>query len=99
MKQEAIDANALNHLLATMSFEPVIAEKAPFVCEEKAGTSKFWCACGLSKNQPYCDGAHKREGTGMNPLKTEFSEDKKGAWCRCKHTRTPPFCDGTHRTC
>ncbi|HMU85530.1 MAG TPA: CDGSH iron-sulfur domain-containing protein [Leptospiraceae bacterium] len=82
-----------------MSFKPVIAEKAPFVCEEKQGTTKFWCACGLSQNQPYCDGSHKREKTGMSPVKVEFSEDKKVAWCRCKQTKTPPFCDGSHRSC
>jgi CDGSH-type Zn-finger protein len=60
-----------------------------------AGTY-YWCACGNSKNQPFCDGAHK--GTGFTPKQVVIAEAKKVAWCACKHSKNPPFCDGTHRT-
>ena len=74
--------------------KPVIAQKKPYIIEEEPGT-KFWCACGRSKNQPYCDGSHK--GTGITPVKVEITEKKKVAWCGCKHSVKGAFCDGSHR--
>ena len=56
----------------------------------------YWCACGRSKAQPFCDGSHK--GTEFTPLKVEITENKTVAWCQCKHTKTPPFCDGSHHS-
>lgn len=75
--------------------EPKIAQKGPFVREEKPGTY-YWCACGLSKGQPYCDGSHKV--TDFKPVAVTIEEEKKVAWCGCKHTKNGCFCDGTHRT-
>ncbi len=77
--------------------EPKIAQKAPYVREEEPG-KKFWCACGHSENQPYCDGSHARSGTGIRPLSIEITEKKTVAWCGCKHSKNKPFCDGTHKT-
>ena len=59
-----------------------------------AGKTYFWCACGLSAKQPFCDGSHK--GTGFTPL--QYVADRSGLvfFCRCKHTARPPLCDGTH---
>jgi CDGSH-type Zn-finger protein len=74
---------------------PNIAQKGPFVMDMAAGTY-WWCACGRSKNQPFCDGSHK--GTGFTPMKVDLTEAKKVAWCGCKHSKNAPFCDGTHRT-
>jgi CDGSH-type Zn-finger protein len=54
----------------------------------------FWCACGRSQGQPFCDGSHK--GTGFAPLKIEIAEAKTVAWCGCKHTHNGCFCDGSH---
>lgn len=74
--------------------EPVVAAKHPVVLELEAGTY-YWCQCGLSKNQPYCDGAHK--GGEFGPLKFTLEETKKVALCQCKVTGNAPFCDGKHK--
>lgn len=71
-----------------------IAAKAPVVLELEPGTY-YWCRCGHSKNQPYCDGAHK--GSGLAPLEFTIDEKKKYALCLCKHTAKEPFCDGKHK--
>ncbi|MBI4348255.1 MAG: CDGSH iron-sulfur domain-containing protein [Elusimicrobia bacterium] len=76
--------------------EPLCPQKAPYVKDETPGT-KAWCSCGHSANQPYCDGSHARNNTGMRPVIENLTEAKKVAWCGCKRTGTPPFCDGTHR--
>ena len=73
--------------------DPDIAQKAPYAVELEAGTY-WWCACGRSKNQPFCDDSHK--GTEFAPLKIELSQAKKVAWCCCKHSAGKPFCDGSH---
>lgn len=73
--------------------KPIIAQKMPYVKDEKPG-KYYWCACGQSKNQPYCDGSHK--GTSFTPVLIEIAEAKKVAWCGCKMSANKPFCDGTH---
>lgn len=75
--------------------DPKIAQKSPIVLEMKPGTY-HWCACGLSANQPYCDGSHK--SCDIKPVAVEISEEKKVAWCACKHSKTGCFCDGTHKS-
>lgn len=75
--------------------KPIIAEKSPIKVAPEPGTH-FWCACGASKNQPYCDGSHK--GSGFSPVAFKIVEKKEIWLCRCKHTGNPPYCDGTHRT-
>jgi CDGSH-type Zn-finger protein len=74
--------------------EPMVAQKRPFEVEVKAGQRYFWCACGRSAGQPYCDGSHK--GTGLGPHM--FTPDADGVvyLCGCKATGTRPFCDGSH---
>lgn len=73
--------------------KPTIAQNSPIVVDCKEG-NYFWCSCGLSSKQPYCDGSHK--GTSFTPVKTVIESDKKVAWCGCKHSQNPPFCDGSH---
>jgi CDGSH-type Zn-finger protein len=74
--------------------EPTIAQKAPFEQELDAGTY-WWCACGKSQNQPFCDGSHK--GTDFEPVKFELAEKTKVWLCGCKHSSDRPFCDGSHK--
>lgn len=73
---------------------PVIAEKAPKALTLEPGTY-YWCACGKSANQPFCDGSH--QGTEFTPLPFDVSEKKEVWLCQCKHTKNKPYCDGTHR--
>lgn len=75
---------------------PIPAQKAPYGVELQQGKQYFWCACGRSKKQPFCDGSHK--GTGLAP-RPFVAEEAKTVWlCGCKSTKTQPFCDGTHKT-
>ena len=72
---------------------PKIAQASPLVLKAARGTY-WWCACGASKKQPFCDGSHK--GTGLAPMKVDILEENTVAWCGCKHTGNKPFCDGSH---
>ena len=72
---------------------PNIARLSPYVLEMQPG-KYAWCACGNSKNQPFCDGSHK--GTGFAPMIAEITETKRVAWCGCKHSGKKPYCDGSH---
>lgn len=73
---------------------PKIAACSPIVMELETG-DYWWCSCGLSSQQPFCDGSHK--GTGFGPEKVTIEHDKtKLALCNCKHTGNKPLCDGSH---
>ncbi|MDD2706411.1 MAG: CDGSH iron-sulfur domain-containing protein [Verrucomicrobiae bacterium] len=77
----------------TSEDKPVIAGRTPIILEMQPG-DYYWCACGRSKQQPFCDGSHR--GTGFKPIKTTITEVRTVAWCACKHSKNRPFCDGTH---
>ena len=70
-----------------------IAQKSPYVLDVVPGTY-WWCACGRSKKQPFCDGSHKE--TDITPIKFEIKQDSKVALCGCKQSKNKPFCDGSH---
>lgn len=76
--------------------EAVIAARAPIAIEVEAGKTYYWCACGRSANQPFCDGSHK--GGPFTPL--SFTPERSGQiWlCTCKRSHKAPLCDGTHKT-
>ena len=73
--------------------QPVIASKQPTVLKLQAG-EYWWCSCGKSANQPFCDGSHK--GSKFAPQKVELTEEKNIALCNCKQSENGAFCDGTH---
>ena len=72
-----------------------VAQKSPYMVEVEAGKIYHWCACGLSKKQPLCDGSHK--GSSFKPLTYIPAETKKVAMCGCKHSKNQPLCDGSHK--
>jgi CDGSH iron-sulfur domain-containing protein 3 len=78
-----------------MSDTPQIAQKNPYQVELREGKDYFWCACGLSAHQPYCDGSHKV--TTITPVKFTADATKTAYLCGCKHTANQPFCDGSHK--
>ncbi len=74
--------------------DPVPAQKSPYEVEVQAGRTYFWCACGLSKKQPFCDGSHS--GTDITPVKFKAEQAESVFFCGCKATDDKPLCDGTH---
>lgn len=74
--------------------EPDCADKKPAVLELEPG-SYWWCQCGKSASQPWCDGSHR--GTMFAPIEVTIAEKKRYAMCLCKRTGNPPYCDGTHK--
>ena len=76
--------------------EPNIAQKAPFPVDVTAGKKYFWCACGKSANQPFCDGSHS--DTEFTPVAYEADKDRTLYFCGSKRTAGAPLCDGTHNS-
>jgi CDGSH-type Zn-finger protein len=73
---------------------PKIADLKPMIKDLNEGETVYWCACGQSNNQPFCDGSH--QGTEFNPLPYTAEKTGKVPFCMCKHTKNPPRCDGSH---
>ena len=74
--------------------QPTVAQKAPYAVAVEAGKDYWWCACGNSKNQPFCDGSHK--GGPFVPMKYSATEAKTVYFCGCKQSANKPLCDGSH---
>ena len=77
-----------------MADDPVVAQKGPYQVELKEGQAYFYCRCGRSKRQPFCDGAHK--DTGIEPMRFVATSSGMFNICGCKTTGDEPFCDGSH---
>ncbi len=73
---------------------PVIAQKSPIPVELKKDETYYWCTCGKSSTQPFCNGVH--EGTSFKPMAFTAEKDGTAYLCACKYTKNPPYCDGTH---
>ncbi len=76
--------------------EPKSPQMAPYAIEVEAGKTYYWCACGESANQPFCDGSHK--GTDFEPISFNAEKTEKAFLCGCKKTANSPFCDGSHKS-
>ena len=74
--------------------DPKIAAKNPVGVELEEGRKYFFCTCGESTNQPFCDGSHK--GTDFAPMPFTAEKTGKAFLCQCKRTGNSPFCDGSH---
>ena len=74
--------------------DPKRASDTPYPVEVESGKSYFWCACGRSNNQPFCDGSHKV--TSFEPVEVTPDESRTVFFCGCKNSGNKPFCDGTH---
>ena len=74
--------------------KPIVAAKEPFAVEVEAGKKYFWCTCGRSDKQPFCDGSHK--DTDFTPLMWKADSSGTKYFCGCKATDRQPFCDGSH---
>lgn len=74
---------------------PEIPQKSPYGVEVEEGKTYYWCACGRSGKQPFCDGSHK--GTEFSPLAYTAEKSAKVFLCGCKHSTDKPFCDGSHK--
>jgi CDGSH-type Zn-finger protein len=75
--------------------EPVRAADGPFGIAVESGKTYFWCSCGKSSKQPFCDGSHK--GSEFSPVKYTAESDTKLFFCGCKATANQPLCDGSHK--
>jgi CDGSH-type Zn-finger protein len=74
---------------------PKIATLQSIKIDVKQGETYFWCACGLSAKQPFCDGSHA--GSGFSPVAYQAEESKLISFCGCKHSKKGIICDGTHK--
>jgi len=77
-----------------MSNEPTKGKFQPVLVELVAGETYWWCRCGKSQAQPFCDGSHK--GTGIEPMEYKAERDRRALLCTCKQTKTAPICDNSH---
>ena len=75
--------------------KPACPQKNPYKIRVEKGKSYFWCSCGLSRKQPFCDGSHKKDGIFL-PVKYLANSDKEVFFCGCKSTKHKPFCDNSH---
>jgi CDGSH iron-sulfur domain-containing protein 3 len=78
-----------------MSEQPVVAAKFPTPVDVEAGKTYYWCTCGKSANQPFCNGSHK--DSSFTPMAWTAPETKTAYFCQCKATKGQPLCDGTHK--
>jgi len=87
-------ARQLSSTVAMDPLKPVVAATAPIPVDVVAGKSYFWCTCGRSRRQPFCDGAHKV--VQLKPMKYTALKTETLLFCACKASGNSPLCDGSH---
>ncbi|XP_070684393.1 CDGSH iron-sulfur domain-containing protein 3, mitochondrial-like [Pempheris klunzingeri] len=92
----ALRASCRTVQLCLQSTQAVPAARLPYRVKVSAGKRYAWCACGHSKKQPFCDGAHKTKAPSIAPLRFTPDSDKALMLCACKQTKNAPYCDGSH---
>ena len=103
-KSPILQLQATPYIITNMSAHPdiedcnkvVCVKRAPQGVDVEAGKSYWWCSCGRSKNQPFCDGSHK--GTNSVPVEYKAQATEKVYFCMCRQTASKPLCDGTHKS-
>lgn len=76
--------------------KPKVADNIPAAVKLEKGKAYYWCKCGRSATQPFCDGSHKE--TPFSPVKFVADKSETAYLCQCKQTKNPPYCDGTHKS-
>uniref|UniRef100_A0A4W6D747 Iron-binding zinc finger CDGSH type domain-containing protein n=1 Tax=Lates calcarifer TaxID=8187 RepID=A0A4W6D747_LATCA len=94
--QLALPASSSMVRSCLLSTQPVPAARLPCRVKVSAGKHYAWCACGHSKKQPFCDGAHRKEAPSILPLRFTPEKDGTVLLCACKQTKNAPYCDGSH---
>jgi len=84
----------IEHVNKEHPMQPTIAQKAPYPVEVEAGKTYYWCSCGKSQSQPFCDGSHK--GSEFSPMAFTAEKSETKYFCGCKMSANKPFCDGAH---
>lgn len=87
--------NTSESLKMTQKNEPIVAKKGSYKVDVEEGKTYFWCSCGRSASQPFCDGSHS--GTDFTPVAYKAAESKVVGFCGCKYSEKAPLCDGAHR--
>lgn len=82
--------------LCLQSTQAVPAARLPYRVKVSAGKRYAWCACGHSKKQPFCDGAHRTHAPSISPVRFTPDKDRALMLCACKQTKNAPYCDGSH---
>lgn len=76
--------------------QPQSPQKTPYAIDVEEGKTYYWCACGRSKNQPFCDGSH--QGSDFTPVAYAATKSERIFFCGCKKSSNKPMCDGTHNS-
>uniref|UniRef100_A0A8C8ITS3 Iron-binding zinc finger CDGSH type domain-containing protein n=1 Tax=Oncorhynchus tshawytscha TaxID=74940 RepID=A0A8C8ITS3_ONCTS len=96
LRQPRLFTALASSMCSTQTNKPVVAAKMPFRVKVTGGKRYVWCACGHSKKQPFCDGAHRTKAPSISPRLFTPEKDSTLMLCACKQTKNAPYCDGTH---
>jgi CDGSH iron-sulfur domain-containing protein 3 len=99
MNDQGYDRGSKGHSNAhqeTDMTDSIIAGRGPIAVDVEAGKTYYWCSCGRSTTQPFCNGAH--QGSGFEPMSYVAQRSMKVYFCSCKRSAKAPLCDGSHKS-